>query len=194
MSTADFLQRTVTQFRAVLDEHDKHMKCFDEHAVQVEGWLKGELLPFFDREVGERRLVDFDVEVNCGHGRVDYLLTVPDGLTPVKVWVELKHFQIGWQGTDRWIASNYFTDKSIGIYGDVVKLTKIASDDKYILILATKNPEYEKNGDWSQGVDKFNQKFAPLQIKSLTNPSDFPQSYFVGLLKVTSEQETGDRT
>ena len=76
----------------------------------------------------------------------------------------------------------------------MVKLTKIASDDKYIIILATKNPEYEKNGDWSQGVDKFNQKFAPLQIKSLTDPSDFPQSYFVGLLEVTSKKETAGRT
>jgi len=186
MSTVNYLQSVVTHFRVILDQHDKHMKCFDEHAVQVEGWLKGELLPFFDSEVGNRRLVDFHTEVTCGHGRVDYRLIVPDGLIAVEVWIELKHFQIGWQGNDRWTASNYFTDKSIGIYSDVVKLTKIASGDKYVIILATKNPEYEKNGDWSQGVDKFNQKFAPLQIKSLTNPSDFPQSYFVGLLEVTS--------
>lgn len=187
MSTVDYLQSIVTRFRLIMDEHDKHMKCFDEHAVQVEGWLKGELLPFFDSEMTDSRLVNFNTEVTCGHGRVDYQLIVPDGLIAVEVWIELKHFQIGWQGEDRWIASNYFIDKSIGIYRDVDKLTKIASGDKYVLILATKNPEYEKNGDWSQGVDKFNQKFTPLQIKSLTDPSDFPQSYFVGLLEVTSK-------
>ena len=186
MSTVDYLQGIITRFRIILDEPNKHMKCFDEHAVQVEGWLKGELLPFFDCEMTNGSLVDFNTEVTRGHGRVDYRLIVPDGLIAVEVWIELKHFQIGRQGEDRWIASNYFTDKSMGIYRDVDKLTKITSGDKYVLVLATKNPEYEKEGDWSQGVVRFNEKFAPLQIKSLTNPSDFPQSYFLGLLEINS--------
>lgn len=189
MSTVNYLQSIVTRFRVILDTHNKHMECFDEHAVQVEGWLKGELLPFLNCEMADGRLVDFKTEVACGHGRVDYRLIVPDGPIAVEVWIELKHFQIGWQGEDRWIASNYFTDKSIGIYRDVDKLSKIVSGDKYVLVLATKNPEYEKNGDWSQGVDRFNQKFTPLQIKSITNPTDFPQCYFLGLLEVTRKEE-----
>jgi hypothetical protein len=184
MTTEDYLQSIVTRFRAILDTHGKHMGLFDEHAVQLEGWLKGELLPLFDSEKTDGRLVQFNTEVSCGYGRVDYHLIVPDDPIAVEVWLELKHFQIGRQGEYRWIASNYFTDKSIGIYRDVEKLTKIEQGDKYILVLATKNPEYEKNGDWLQGVDKFNRKFTPLRIGSLTNPSDFPQSYFLGLLEV----------
>ena len=81
--------------------------------------------------------------------------------------------------------SSYFGDKSIGIYNDVVKLGKITSGDKYILILTTENPDRGDNGDWSKGVDKFNQRFAPLQIRSLTDPSNFPQAHFLGLLEVT---------
>ena len=52
---------------------------------------------------------------------------------------------------------------------------------------ATGNPEYEENGDWSKGMDRFNKKFTPLQIRSLTDPSKFPQSYFLGLLEVIGE-------
>ncbi len=187
MSTVDYLQSIVTRFRVILDEHDRHLKCFDQYAVQVESWLKGELLPFFENEMTDGRLVDFNTEVASGTGRVDYRLIVPDGPIATEVWIELKHFQIGRQGEQRWIASSYFGNKSIGIYDDVDKLNKIASGDKYILILATKNPEFEENGDWSKGVDRFNHKFMPLQIRSLTDPSNFPQSYFLGLLEVIGE-------
>ncbi|MFC2024500.1 hypothetical protein ACFLTJ_02850 [Chloroflexota bacterium] len=184
MSTVDYLQSIVTHFRVILDEHDRHLELFYKHATQVEGWLKGELLPFFDREMTDGRLVSFDTEVNCGHGRVDYRLIVPDGIVTKEIWIELKHFHIGMQKGSRWKASNYFPDKTIGIYSDVDKLSKIATGDKFILVLTTKNPEYEETGDWSKGVDRFNQKFPPLQIKSLTDPSVFPRSYFLGLLEV----------
>ena len=74
-----------------------------------------------------------------------------------------------------------------GIYNDVVKLGKITSGDKYILILTTENPDRGDNGDWSKGVDKFNQRFEPLQIRSLTDPSNFPQVHFLGLLEFTCQ-------
>ena len=84
-----------------------------------------------------------------------------------------------------WVASDYFSSTSWGICADVEKLSKINEGGKYILILATKNPEYEERGDWLKGIDKFNAKFSHLHIKSYTNPSDFPPSYFLGLLEVT---------
>ena len=66
-------------------------------------------------------------------------------------------------------------------YSDVEKLKNIIDGDKYILILAIRNPGHE---DWVKGLDKFNQKFKPLKIRSCTEPSDFPHSYFFGLLEV----------
>ena len=77
--------------------------------------------------------------------------------------------------------------QKFGIVGDVDKLIRITSVEKYVLALATKNPECDAEGDWIQGVNKFNQKFTPLRIKSLTSPTDFPQSYFLGLLEVVSQ-------
>ena len=96
---------------------------------------------------------------------------------------------IGLQKGQSWKASSYLAVKSNGIYHDVDKLTKIARGDKFVLILATKNPEYEKDGegDWSKGVERFNANFVPLHIESLTDPSNFPRSYFLGLLEVTSK-------
>ncbi len=183
MNTVDYIQGVVKRFRVILDTHDKHLRCFDKYGVQVEGWLKGELLAFFDSEKTDGKLVDFDREVTYGAGKkkVDYLLILPHGTIAPKVWIELKHWQIGYQRNELWQAHNYFGDKSIGIYSDVEKLSNIADGDKYILVLATKNPGHE---DWSKGVDKFNKKFKPLRVRSCTETTDFPQSYYVGVLEV----------
>jgi hypothetical protein len=162
MNTANYMLDIITRFRVILDAHTKHSKCFDQYAIQVEYWLKGELLPFFDSEKNTGKLVDFNTEVPCGdeNKRVDYRLILPYGEVAPKVWIELKHWQIGYQGNQQWVASDYFSSiSSWGICGDVEKLSKIIDGDKYILILATKNPEYEERGDWLKGIDKFNQKF-----------------------------------
>ena len=183
MITTNYVLDAIKRFRVILDAHIKHLECFDQYAIQVEGWLKGEIVHFFDSEKLVRKLDEFETEVKCGSGgkRVDCFLN----LHGAPIWIELKHFQIGRQGEYRWKASDYFGSKKYGIYNDVDKLSKIDNADKYILILATKNPEYEEPGDWLKGVNKFNEKFAPLHIRSYTVPSDFPQSYFLGLLEVT---------
>jgi hypothetical protein len=186
MNTTNYLLDVIKRFRRTLDEHQKQLECFDTYAVQVEGWLKGELLPFFLSEKDNGRLFDFNTECQCGLGRrrVDYRLELHSGDIKTEVWIELKHFQVGYQGKDRWKASDYFVSKKYGIYTDVDKLSKIDNGKKYILILATKNPKYDEPGNWEKGINKFNEKFAPLHIGSHTITSDFPQSYFVGLLEV----------
>lgn len=40
VSTLSYMQDILTRFRVILNTHDKHLKCFDNYAVQVEGWLK----------------------------------------------------------------------------------------------------------------------------------------------------------
>lgn len=180
VNSIDYVLDGITRFRSTLDAHTKQFECFDKHAIQVEGWLKGEIVLFFDNEKTGKKLGEFETEVGSGSGRkkVDCFLRLHG--TPI--WIELKHWQIGRQKKQLWKAQNYFGDeKSIGICTDVKKLSNISDGDKYILILATKNPGYE---DWSKGVDKLNEKFKPLHIKSYTNPSDFPYSYFLGLLEV----------
>jgi 3-isopropylmalate/(R)-2-methylmalate dehydratase small subunit len=170
MNTKDYILDAVMRFKTILDSHTKQFESFDKHAIQVEGWLKGELALFFDNEKIEGKLDEFDAEVGCGLGRkkVDFKLV----FKWFPVWIELKHWQIGYQGEERWKASNYFGSKGIGIYNDVEKLSNIIDGEKYLLILATKNPESEEAGDWVKGLTKFSQKFPQFNVKSYTNPSN----------------------
>lgn len=180
-STKTYILDMVSRFRTVLDAHNSHLKCFYNSESQVEGWLKGELIFFLDGEKTSERLANFEKEAPCGFGRkkIDLCLQLTIAETPV--WIELKHWHIGKQKGETWNAHNYFGDKTIGIQPDVEKLSSIPKGDKYVLILNTRNPG---DSDWTKGVDKFNNKFIPLRIKSLTLPNDFPESYFLGLLEV----------
>jgi len=187
VSTLDYMMDVVARFRMILDGHTIHMQLFDLHAIQVEGWLKGELLPFFHTDKNNGRLQNCLSE-SCSEfktgpslKRIDYELELLGATGVTKVWLELKHFQIGYQKKDVWKAWDYFVGTSYGIYRDVAKLRQVVVGDKYILVLATKNPGRD---DWSSGVAKFNEKFAPFHIKSHTDPSDFPGTYFLGLLEV----------
>jgi hypothetical protein len=92
---------------------------------------------------------------------------------------------IGYQKGCKYNALFYFSDPgSVGIAPDSKKLATIQDDDKYLLVLATANPgEIE----WLKSVDRFNHKFAPLSLKPVTNPKDFPSYYFLGLLKVDAK-------
>ena len=189
MRTVDYMLDVVARFRMVLDAHNIHMKLFDQYAVQVEKWLQGELLPFFDADKTDGKLSDYWPESSPrfqtypSWRRVDYELELLDGTITTKVWTELKHFQIGYQKEVYYKASSYFANRSYGIYGDVAKLRDVVVGDRYILVLATRNPGRD---DWSRGVDKFNEKFSPFHIQSHTDPSDFPTTYFLGLLEVPS--------
>jgi hypothetical protein len=49
------------------------------------------------------------------------------------------------------------------------------------LILAVSNPGEE---EWQKGIDKFNTKFALSFLISRTNPSAYPDEFFLGLLEV----------
>ena len=89
----------VTRFGRILDRHDRHLECFCQYGVQVEGWLKGELLCFLDSEKAAGRIVNFDREVrlDIGRKRIDLRLEIPAGRAVLNAWIELKHWLIGSQ-------------------------------------------------------------------------------------------------
>lgn len=184
MSTDGPMLELVGRFRQILDRREGILKCFCDQGVQVEGWLKGELLYFLDLEQRAGRLAEFDREVAIGVGRkkVDLKLTFRSGAITHPSWVEIKHWLIGYQRGQKYGAGFAFGDPtSVGIKPDVEKLSYITTGGKYILILATANPGTD---EWSSGVDKFNHKFSHLRLDSLTTPEDFPGSFFLGLLSV----------
>ncbi len=178
MNTETQMIELVKRFQEVLDSRRDILECFCNYGVQLEGWLKGELLYFLDTEKTVGHLHDFDREVSFGHGRRKVDITITDGNGWVS-WVELKHWLIGFQRGYKYDAGFYLRDSSsVGIKLDVEKL-KLAHGSKYVLTLATGNPGVD---GWFGGVEQFNSKFAPLHLSPLTDPKVFPPQYFLGLL------------
>ena len=60
----------------------------------------------------------------------------------------------------------------------------IENDFKFLLILSVKNPKIE---DWDEGVKVFNDKFPNYNLKSLTDPNVYEDSYYLGLLSVSND-------
>jgi len=167
-----------------LDTKKEILNCFCDHGVQLEGWFKGELLLFFSNLKNSKVIDDFDREVKSpvANNKIDFKLELQIDNRIEIVWLELKHWLIGYQKGAKYIAQTYFGDPtSVGIKPDVEKLMNIKSDSKYMLIAMTANPG--KSG-CDDGVQKFNDKFPNLKIESLTNPVEYNDSYFLGLLKV----------
>lgn len=187
MNIDEHIIALVRRFGDVLDNNLGQLHCFHVYGVQVEGWLKGELLYFLDREKKEGSVADFDreilVELANKQKRVDLQVSIDVEGGRVDAWIELKHWTLEQKGTS-YRPQFYFGDaSSVGIRPDVDALSKIDAGSRYCLILMTANPGL---ADWDAGIEKFNEKFAPLNISSLTSPAEFPGAYHFGLLKVGS--------
>lgn len=183
MSIEQNLISLVNELKVFFNSRLSYFETFTKHGVQVEGWFKGELLNFLENKnpVG---IIGFEREYSIGIGRrkVDFVLETEGNGLPRRVLVEIKHWLIGFQKGIRWSANSYFGDtSSVGIEPDVEKLSKLKEDGMFVLIFATSNPG---ENDWESGIRKFNSKFAPLKVKALTSPIDYPPTFFLGLLKL----------
>ena len=173
------MDHLIPYLKAHFDKLEDRMCSFAAHGVIVEGWFKGELLATLDLLVHRRVIERIDREVPY-HGRRRIDLFVQSGGPH---WIELKHWLVGEQRGTSYGPHFYFSDtRRSGILGDVDKLAELdRSKGRWLLVLLTANPG---RSDWQAGLDHFNHKFAPRQLRSLTDPTDFPDSYFLGLLAV----------
>lgn len=170
----------VDEFRTYLDSKKEQLKAFSKYEVQVEGWLKGELLTFLDKEVGGI-IVNFEKEVKIPNStkrkKIDLRLTLSKNENN-DTWIELKHWHIGYQKGVKYNVSGYFTDPG-NIIKDIEKLQKV-NGEKFLLVLSTPKPSSK---EWNDGIDKFSRKYN-FGIKSLTDPSNYPDHYFLGLIAI----------
>ena len=180
------MRTLVSRFAEYLRRSEQQLQSFHTYESQVEGWFKGELLCFLDREKRTDRLHNFEREKSGddeSHKRTDIVLQF-DKSSPIS-WVELKHC-IGYYNNRRYDSSSYFKfDNNSCIKRDVEKLlTRPIDDDKFMLVPFTPNPGSE---DWRAGVDLFNTNFSPLSVRPLTNPDNYPKYFFLGLLRVPED-------
>jgi hypothetical protein len=129
----------VKAFQLILNMRQDALQCFCDQGVQVEGWLKGEVLLWLTREKASGIIQEFDREVVPGVGRkkVDIRLTLASQGGMADVWLELKHYLIGFQRGVPYEARTYFSDSKYGIITDITKLATINTTYRYILVLAT---------------------------------------------------------
>jgi hypothetical protein len=176
----------VFAFSQALERRAAHLQSFCRHGVQVEGWLKGELLGFLDEQKRQGKIVDFGREekvLSDKRKRVDFKLALKTETGTRVAWIEIKHWLIGQQKGATYGSSFYFGDpSSVGIGPDVRKLAIVPNDGKYLLVLAIANPG---DDEWQRGVTGFNKKFDPLRVETLNRPGDFPGHFYLGLLKVS---------
>ncbi len=68
----------IERFKAHLQAREDALRCFCDRGVQVEGWFKGEMLVFLEKEIANDRVQDFDreVRINPDGERVDFLVAV----------------------------------------------------------------------------------------------------------------------
>jgi hypothetical protein len=165
------------------ERSEQQLQCFHRYESQVEGWFKGELLFFLDREKREGRLPKFIREKQFYYNDnqyilVDIVLYFDERDNNRVCWVELKHW-IGYQNNQQWRPSWYFTNNAKPAVENLLKICE--AGDKYMLVLFTPKPD---SNEWNSGVEEFNTKFPPLAVRSLTNPDDYPEYFFLGLLYV----------
>ena len=122
----------VFRFRDYLKEKHEPLACFTSSGVQVEGWLKGELLTFLTREMNQQLISDFDREVKCGDGFKKVDLTVSFAKQD-RHWIELKHQLIGYQKGVFYASENYLKDRTNGILADVAKLAALNASNCYVV-------------------------------------------------------------
>ncbi len=180
------MRTLVSRFTEYLKKSERQLGCFHKYESQVEGWFKGELLCFLDQEKLTGCLPDFEREklayVLGKRKSVDIALQFDKSGSRPLSWIELKHWHIGNQNNINYGCDWYF---SHAIKPDIEKLLTIPEDgDKFVLVLLTDNPGSE---GWNSGVEKFNTRFSPLSVRSLTNPDDYPKYFFLGLLHVPED-------
>jgi hypothetical protein len=178
------MRALVSRFAEYLEKRsEQQLRCFYKYETQVEGWFKGELIYFLDREKREGRLHDIGREKQLPDDesrKTDVVIQFDE--SRLISWVELKHW-IGRynrrQNNRDWSPSLYFSNYT---RYDVEKLSTMSNaGDKFMLVLFTPKPD---SNEWNSGVEEFNTQFHPLSVCSLTNPSDYPEYFFLGLLHV----------
>ncbi len=176
------LLRLVDELRQAFDARKTFFACLYQHETQVESWLKAELLHHLNGATNIRAL-EREKRVSVGEKKkVDLYWEDSSNESSTPIWLELKHWHIGYQRGQLWNTKSYFVSKeSWGIRPDVRKLLAISGGHKYVFVLATANPT---NAEWRHGFSQLQALEQDANCTDLTCCDDFPREFFLGLVRV----------
>jgi len=172
-------------FRAI-DEYflsrEKLMKveAFTRAQRQVEGWFKGELIYPFADLLGTQRVSAWEPEATFTPGdkkKCDFILDVLDS----RVFLEVKALYHGRQRAAKFGLDIYPYKDTVGIWGDVLKLSSLSSGLGYNLLFIYPKPEPEA---WARLIEIYKRRVAPIVLEEVSRITDYPSTLYICKLSV----------
>jgi hypothetical protein len=161
--------------RAHLSSRLDQLVCFGKYEFQAEPWLKAEWIRVLDeaKSKGDIRSLEREIKTDTKK-MIDLAVDLNEG----RHWIELKHWYLGRQKGQLWRPRDFiFELESEFRKFEVVK----AGDRAWIAALCTTNPGIEA---WTNAIDEFNRENAPWVLQPIDSPTDYPSSYFLGVMHV----------
>lgn len=169
----------------------RRIAAFNKYSRQVEGWFKGELLTIAleMEETGEIAKFTPDCRIDPLRGKqnIDLHFALDKKR---QVWIELKHWYIGrYPSGTQWNATSYFTQNTSATVNRFLEKLPIGWDQPtYMLIAATPKPQ---SSDWKHGLQQLVNRHPDRRFKVLTMSDSFPDSYYLGLLRIGRNEKVG---
>ena len=174
----------VERLRRRCERGSSRINAFVKYSRQMEGWFKGEILAIasdMERKGQVQRFApDRRFDPAASKRNIDLYFEIESS---TQIWIELKHWYIGTYNTGHTVnALHYFKDTtSATIPNFVAKLPADWLLPIYMLIVTTPNLG---RSDWHAGIEHLRKSGHKRRFTPLTDPNDFPDSYFLGLLKL----------
>ncbi len=203
----------IRRFRDILtNEKQALFSSLYNYASQKEGWFLAEMLHFLDTEKKKHQIVDFNREVSSDttiessqkkkktQKKIDFSIDLKTEFGPKKIWVEFKHWHIGFQKGVYYHPKYYIQYDQLT--SDLIKLLQ-KPEPKFFIVFCTHKPSLE---EWEQVEPIANARFSPTsnynsqplkKLRALSIPfeikwcqragfslQDFPPTYFIGILEV----------
>jgi hypothetical protein len=178
---ADDLFQAIDEYFLSSDKLKK-VEAFTRAQRQVEGWFKGELIYLFSDLLGGARLSAWEPEALLSAAdkkKCDFVVDVLDS----RVFLEVKALYHGKQRAAKFGLDIYLYKDTVGIWGDVLKLSSLSSGFGYNLLFIYPRPEPET---WSRQVESYRSRIAPIAFEEVSHIDEFPPELYVCKLRVSN--------
>lgn len=160
----------------------RKIEAFTHAQRQVEGWFKGELIWFL---TGGANV--WEAEVPFPHDRrkrCDFMVDVEG--TPV--YLELKALYHGQQRSARFGLGIYLYKDTVGIWGDVLKLSRLRVGLGYSLLFIYPRPDPKS---WSRQIEQYKQRIEPIRLREASQVSEYPPELYICKLEIKGDSSSG---
>ena len=140
----------------LIENKQQYLDLFSRLQIQIEGWFRGELMNYFEKQKIPMSNKNREVQLNDGtKEKADLKIELNKEL----YWIEIKHILIGYQLKDSFSLGFYFSNGTY-IHRDIEKLRNIgrSEEKQHGYSLAFISTNYSKEGPRESKIEKINTK------------------------------------